>query len=80
MPKSKFDNPEDFVRAYMQAQSAGKTIQEFADSVGMTHNAAYLRVMRYQKKGVKLPPMPHKMGRVRVDQLNQLIETLGRKN
>jgi hypothetical protein len=79
--KSVFAGAREFIVAYLSAQRAGKTLNEFASDSGMRPLSLRSRIALMKKKGVLLPDLKKqttsKRGRQQldVDELNALISS-----
>ena len=77
--KSVFAGAREFIVAYLSAQRAGKTLNEFAESCGMRPLSLRSRIALMKKRGVLLPDLKKqttsKRGRQQLDvaELNALI-------
>ena len=77
--KSVFAGAREFIVAYLSAQRAGKTLNEFAESCKMRPLSLRSRIALMKKRGVLLPDLKKqttsKRGRQQLDiaELNALI-------
>ena len=82
--KSVFAGAREFIVAYLSAQRAGKTLNEFAESCSMRPLSLRSRIALMKKRGVLLPDLKKqttsKRGRQQLDiaELNELIVAGGK--
>jgi hypothetical protein len=70
---------EMFIQLYMESYSAGHTVRQFAERVGLTSGNVRGRIYHYRKRGVRLPSLksaigPRQRPRLNVGEINRKIE------
>lgn len=74
-PKS--NNAIEFIKLWMAAKNSDQSIEDIADSLGVTKQAVSFKASRLRSWGVTLPPLKYKVQNpYNVNELNDLIKRL----